>query len=569
MLSLLIVDDEPYIVDGLYEMFQEIEDMELIVYKAYSAIEALGIIDQSKMDIVITDIEMPGMSGLKLHERIIVHWPKCRVIFLTGYSDFSYVQHAVRNGATDFILKTEGDEKIVETVRKAADALSRELDEEKLLAEARSSLEKALPALQREYLLLLSEGLADERDEIRAQRFAELGIELDPLASVLLVLGRVDSWPAEADKALLLYGMQNIGEEYLSRCRVAFVTYSVNRFAMFLQAKRGQQMDDDELARFVLAMQDPIQSSCKMYLKLSISLVASRTPVHWQRAGQRWVELERALGEGLGLGREALLTDSSPRPEEETARPPISAEAEQRLRRALKQTDRAEAALENGQKNRFDEWFDQVMQSSDDHACASGIGATGVAPACAPLQLEAYYAVAQLLLRAANRAQSGKRLPGGGLSAGQLDRLMDLKAHADWTSATAFLRMVSDAMFANRRQEHSARSDELVARLHQYIREHLHEDLSLVQLADKVYMNPSYLSRLYKGLTGIGLSDFIFSARMERAKELLLNPQYKVQEIGKKTGFDNAAYFARLFKKYTGFAPVEYREQFAEDGLNG
>lgn len=560
MLNLIIVDDEPIIVDGLYELFQDIHDVELTIYKAYSGVEALEIIRRTKIDIAITDIEMPELSGLELQKRIVSQWPTCRIIFLTGYNDFSYVQNAVRNGAADFILKMEGDEKIVAAFYKAAHSISLELDAEKLLEKAKRQMQKAIPALQKEYLLHLIEGDVPEKDHVRSQQFTELGISLSPDQPVLLVLGRVDNWYVDmsgTDKALLLYAVQNISEEYLSRCRLAFVANSVNKFALFIQPEeRGDwqtyetgQEREDQLLMFVSGMLDNIQSSCKGYLKVSVSLAVSQLPVDWAAAGSQWMELERLLGRGLGLGKEVILTERrEPLPDERMS---YVTGTEQNLYRMLKQVDRVEAALENGQQERFFQWFNDVTQ------------AVAIEAPFNPFQNEAYYAIAQLLLKSTNRAGFSP----GQWTAEHLDRLMNIRFHSSWQEAVANLRKTADLLFEKKQQEQMDRTDELVLKINRFIHQHLDEELSLNRLSEKAYMNPSYLSRLYKQITGVGLSEFILEARMEKAKELLKLSRHKIQDICKMTGFETPAYFTRLFKKYTGLTPQEFRELHMESGL--
>ncbi|WP_246073222.1 response regulator [Paenibacillus dokdonensis] len=126
MYRLLIVDDEPVIVNGLVQLFQENTEFELDVCKAYSAKEALETAKKMKLDILVSDIRMPHKSGLQLVDEITYYWPHCRVIFLTGYSEFEYVHEALRKSADNYILKTEGIDPIFEAVKKA----SAKLDEE-------------------------------------------------------------------------------------------------------------------------------------------------------------------------------------------------------------------------------------------------------------------------------------------------------------------------------------------------------------------------------------------------------------------------------------------------------
>ena len=79
MYSLLIVDDEPEIVEFLHGLLSEIEDLELYLYKAFSGEEAVEWLNRVRMDMVVTDMRMPGISGLELLHRIKANWPACWV----------------------------------------------------------------------------------------------------------------------------------------------------------------------------------------------------------------------------------------------------------------------------------------------------------------------------------------------------------------------------------------------------------------------------------------------------------------------------------------------------------
>ena len=98
MKRLLIIDDEPYIVNSIYELFLENKQMELDIYKAYSGMEALELLKKAKIDIVLSDIKMPGMDGLELLKEIHSFWPFCKVIFLTAYDRFDYIHEANKDG---------------------------------------------------------------------------------------------------------------------------------------------------------------------------------------------------------------------------------------------------------------------------------------------------------------------------------------------------------------------------------------------------------------------------------------------------------------------------------------
>ncbi|WP_276353826.1 response regulator transcription factor [Cohnella caldifontis] len=92
-----------------------------------------------------------------------------------------------------------------------------------------------------------------------------------------------------------------------------------------------------------------------------------------------------------------------------------------------------------------------------------------------------------------------------------------------------------------------------------YVQAHYDRVLTLQEVAQHVHINASYLSYLFKEVTGDTFVHFLTSLRIRRAKELLQDPQYKVYEIGQIVGYENPRYFAEIFKKHTGKTPYEYR----------
>ena len=104
-----------------------------------------------------------------------------------------------------------------------------------------------------------------------------------------------------------------------------------------------------------------------------------------------------------------------------------------------------------------------------------------------------------------------------------------------------------------------------VEKVKTYIETHFKEELTRESLASEVFMNPDYLSKLFKKNTGSSLMDYVTKVRIERAKELLERTVLTISEIAVETGYSNTAYFTKMFKKYTnGVTPREYRK-----GLGG
>lgn len=107
-MKLLIVDDEAYIVDWLFDLLHE-QFPELTVRRAYSGIQAMHILENEPIDLLVADIQMPRMTGIQLMEQVCKNWPKCRILFLTGFGEFDYVYTAIQKKGVRYLLKTEDD----------------------------------------------------------------------------------------------------------------------------------------------------------------------------------------------------------------------------------------------------------------------------------------------------------------------------------------------------------------------------------------------------------------------------------------------------------------------------
>ena len=93
-----------------------------------------------------------------------------------------------------------------------------------------------------------------------------------------------------------------------------------------------------------------------------------------------------------------------------------------------------------------------------------------------------------------------------------------------------------------------------------YIYEHFGEDISVESLSKMVYMAPSYLSSIFKKETGVNLSRFIKTYRMEQAKDMLENSMAKIVDISETCGYPNVSYFCSSFREYFGISPQKFRK---------
>ncbi|MBP3965456.1 response regulator [Paenibacillus lignilyticus] len=532
MNRLLIVDDERFTVDGLYEMIEDTPGLELDIYRAYSPEEALEWLTRTKIDIVLSDVRMPGMTGLELQQRIVAQWPRCKVIFLTGIHNLETAQLAIRTGSIDYILKTEGDEAIIRSIRKAIDSLAAESQSQQFMLQAKDQLSRALPLLHRDWLMAVLESNAAQ-PAVTEEKLQELHIPLRGDAPIIALIGRIDRWGEGSyhDRALMLYAVQNIAAEYYAPLAVFTASTDMHHFVCLLQpsAETGEQSETwRETVSFVQGTMESIQQTCDRLLHLPVSLICGAQPAGWEQLPRVYEQMKKRLVVGLGT-RDRMLLILDQREEgvaPEAALPPL---------RTI--TLQLERLLEDGTEEAFAEAIKSYTALPTQYAEYALV----------------YYAIANLLLSQLTQGGEGR------MDAAIMDDLMNLSAHQSREAALRYLLQTTSAIYARRKSIQHERTHQLIARLHQYIRGNLAGDLSLTSLSEIVYLNPAYLSVLYKQQTGTNLSEYIAELRLEKAKELLTATPLKIHEIADKVGFETSGYFIRFFKKRIQLTPQEYR----------
>ena len=98
----------------------------------------------------------------------------------------------------------------------------------------------------------------------------------------------------------------------------------------------------------------------------------------------------------------------------------------------------------------------------------------------------------------------------------------------------------------------------------QFITDHQTEDLSLEQVACAVHTSKFYFCKIFKKETGVNFTDYLSRVRLERAKNLLLNPNLRISEIAYEVGFQSLTHFNRVFKRILGRSPTDYRVRLAQ-----
>lgn len=544
MLRILIVDDEPLFVNGLYNFLSEESFLDLDIYKAYSGVEAFDILNRLKMDIVLTDIIMPEMTGIELFNKIHSYWPQCKVIFLTGYSDFNTVHNAIHNDVVDYVLKIEGDEAILKAIKKAAALTEKEQkDDINLLKAQQYDLQTAL-LQQQEFILNILQG-EKFTASVMNNMSAILKLPLNVKLPVLLLLGKVDQWPDDCDtseKTRILYEVRHIANQYISQNSSIIMGVLERSKLIWLIQPDEKGLPWERIIVYVREMLEPIQTACREILRLSISFVLGSEPVFWNKISAKYNDLKSVLS--LGLSTEMLFLDGIV-DRLEVGRANESNPEVQKVRNELGKMDCLKVYLENGQKQEFWQLFMKIVYSNNLNTFRRY-----------DYILEIFFSMSLMFLSYINRYGLMQTLS----EEIDVSRLTDINAHESWDEVINYFQRMGVIIFEKKLNDQVRSANEIITKVNKYINDNLGESLSLAKIADYVFLNPVYLSRLYKNITGLNLFDYINEIRLEKAKELLKTSNMKIHEIAAYVGYESAAYFNRFFKRKTDFTPQGYRD---------
>ncbi|MFD0589320.1 response regulator [Paenibacillus sp. GCM10027627] len=549
MYRLLIVDDLPIIVDGLLELFQQTEHLQLEVHKAYSGEEALQVLSRHRIDIVLSDIKMPGIGGIELLREVLPQWPACKVIFLTGYNDFQYARDAITFGGFDYILKVESDEKIVGAIERAIAKLKEEQGQAQILSAAESKMRRALPSLQKEYMWGLLQGKRVTESQL-AHIFKEIDIPLDPSLPVYMLVGRIDAWRelfTAPDKALLVYALQNVGDEYLTAQVNGYsVVFELSKIVWLFQPKTSGviggdpgSLDWNSAHRYASGILEAVQGTCKELLGLSVSFLLGSEPIAWSNVSDRFHSIKYGLVQGHGLFHEVILTDKDIGLRDSSDKTESYRDSFYHARVQLLMS-----CLENNHREPFHKLYAELTSVWADSGTSN------------ERKIELYHSLSAVFLFYLHKNQDICDYVNTQMD---LDPLFRQGDSISWSELTQYYSRLADCFFEWNTLRGTLLPTEVVNKVHRYIEENIETDISLTALADYVSLNPSYLSRLYKQMTGIGLSKYVNDYRNVIAIDMLLNTSMKVNEIAAKLGYNSALAFIRFFKKMNETTPQDFR----------
>lgn len=543
--NLLIVDDEKEILTWLAELFQYEFDMDISVYTAGSAMEAIKLLAKVRFDVVLTDIRMPGMDGITLFNHIKENWPRCKTVFLTGYRNFEDVYRIINHHDVKYVLKSEDDDVIMQAVRDFLVMSRQELEQERYRKEQESWLADAKYWLKREFMNRLCMGNIPENPDNRMQA---LGIPLVSEKEILPILLRIEKdWKEEQIQE------QFLQEETLARIlqenvplKLRFYVHIMENYQelLLVQPMEAEKAEWQMISAITQGAVEYAQEQFRNLYHATVSAVVAPEPVCLKDIASCLRQMKKNMIGYIGGAREAILKmDVLEIPKKEQNLPDSYAWITS-LKNLL------EMRKEEDYFTFLRRCLRKMTESSSRHDAAT---------------LEIYYSISIFLLQFINENHLNEQLA---FQIG-LYKLTMADAHQDWMEAAEYLTEVSERIFSLLEKNESNLTDHALKRVVSYIDEHLEDELSLTTLAEVGGFNASYLSRLFKQIQKETISEYILHKRMDLAKKLLAHSNEKIQDIAAKTGYISAHSFTRAFRNEVGISPTEYREMKMGERSNG
>ncbi|MDQ1910762.1 response regulator [Paenibacillus sp. GD4] len=538
MVQLLIVDDEMHVVERLAGTI----DWQAIgieqVHKAYNGLEALELMEQALIDIVITDIQMPGMTGLELAAMIQRRWPKTKCLLLSGYSEFEYAQEALRYGTEDYLLKPVKEPELVAAVGRVMEKLREEWQEVVSRQRLTYTLKENLPLLRSTLLSDVLQGLRMSEASLR-EKMDLLGLAGHTSRSFSIMMIRLEEAFLEFDPSrlsLMEYAIGNMVEELFGDRYDSWNTKDPHDYLVFVMTEKQGTTDPDGAAWFERTA-NQLQAAVSTYLKGTISILVSTSgnfPAELRLLYSRSVE---AFRRHIGREKELFL-----RIGEELGQLAPEVSSLQSLYEPPTLIHLLEASRWESIEEKLQAAFEEMERKqaeSQEHV------------------MEVYFSIASAYTYISHK--NGRQLSQliaedyGKLTEGVPFRtLQQLK---DWAYRT--LRRIREDL---ERQTQDTRHS-VIRQIQQFIEHNISNDVSLQKIAEHVYLHPVYVSKIYKLETGENLSDYLHRVRMDKAEYLLRNTDEKIYEIAAQLGYQRPHSFNHAFKKAFGKTPQEYRDQ--------
>lgn len=506
----MIVDDEAILRTGIMHLCNWSEYGIEIVAQASNGQEAIDHIDSVRPHVVITDIVMPIMDGIEFSKMMKVKYPEIKIIVLSSYSEYDYVREVFKYGVTDYLLKPKVS---------ATELIA-------LIQSQCGTVNLNNAGDPRPYLdasLILSQWLdhdsspSGENPDVLTKRFQANFFTLAK-ASTGLLLSRTNWSQGQMEQTVL-----ELAEQHLSGW-----TYSL----IFLKTEFLILINHEETETTIMTSQfEPFAESVKEKL-VYISFLLSNA---FETIAQIKEEHERL----------------TPYLSKLIYFPELIVVAENEI-------------IGQGEKVAFD--LNQFTSSLRTLAIDE-----------ASEQLKAFFLrinstqahdeyslkrLCQNLIYTAMNTLEHIKQPVAEFGSSRLKLFKTIDLAFGIHELQSILIQFLDSLKSVIKQ--TDQQSMILHQIYEYVNENYANEISLSEMATTLHLNYSYLSSYFKQRTQENLTTYISRVRIDKAKELMLDPRLSISEISRLSGFSEHNYFSKVFKKMTGKTPVEFRNQISQ-----
>ena len=518
--KVLLVDDEAIIVKGLRRLIDWGAMGIQVVGEATDGETALALIDQTKPDLVVSDIRMPKLSGLDVLAEVQGMEDPPRFIFISGYGEFEYARRALAGGAVDYLLKPVSAQALEESVRKALGLMEH----------------SSAGALFRQPSGHVQEFFA----QLTADREFTGSALYDKFTAMLKDREPPVFWG-------LCLGLYREEEERLSG--LPYERQLLQRFMAFNTARdlleRGGHacfLRKDEGHCWFMGISSPGETAEE--------IVAGALTAAAERTGYR-------LRAGLGAACTAL--EDLPATYDDSLRAFELYYFEQREILCWPDGGPPRQADNRGFDEDVKAVFHAIVSKSDAVLEAVDQVLDDVAALHWGNRTAAYN---RTMLFTGDICQQlyDNRLLTGSFAQRQDALQHELEGCATFAQLRERLREYYKELLPVVYRNARGRSTREIVRVQRYIEEHYDQDLSLKTLAEVACVSQHYFSAYFKAETGQNYKAFLTRVRMERAMELVIDSDLKTYEIAERVGYNNVRRFVDAFRAAYGMSPLDYRK---------
>lgn len=530
-LTLCIIDDTDDVVTGIATAIPWGDHGIDVCGTATDGMAGLELIRSLRPDIVITDIRMPMMDGLEMSRAVLKQAEACQIIFITGYTDFEYAQQALKLGAFDLITKPFSTSTVLQVVLQAQKELLEQHRIQEHYREMESKIRHSLPILRQEYFqLLLRYPTSSERAkqrwdflqvEMEAAHFAVMVIEIDDFTE------RCSTLPIH-EVELIRFTIQNILEESIAPITKGLVFRDgIDRFVAVINVN-----GEEEASVLADLCRDNITQYSKYSVSVGLGLMAERIeqlPSAYEQALSALSFRFYSQGNTLLRFRDFESTHG------------------QTLKYSLDKEKELFLSMYSGNGDKAVEALELILQEFADSE-------TMLEP---QYMKSVHYELALMILRAFMEKVPYDKL--SVLDRKVKDSLIDGKVSLQDMRLLLKELCREGCKLVTQLQATSTQS--FIDQAIDYIKAHLHDNITVQECAKTVHISASYFAGLFKKTTGMTFTQFLIMERMEKAKAMIVAGA-QVQEVSAAVGYEDRRYFSELFKKHTGVTPTEFRSVY-------